>query len=52
VKSPKRELIPSVKAGIPVIDLDQPAIIKRTAGRFELSESERVERPSVLGADS
>jgi len=43
---------PAVKAGMPVIDQIQPAILKRTAVRFDLSESERVERASVLGADS
>jgi hypothetical protein len=51
VESPKRELIPSVKAGIPVINKIQPAILKRTAVRLDLSKSERVKRASVLGAD-
>jgi hypothetical protein len=51
VKSPKRELIPRLQAGIPVIDQIQPAILKRTAVGFNLSESESIKRSPVLVGD-
>jgi hypothetical protein len=51
MESPKRELIPSVKAGISVIDQIQPAILKGTAVGFDLSKNERVEGATVLSAD-
>ena len=52
MKRPKRELIPCPQARIPVINEIQPAIFQRTAVGFDLSKGERIERASVLGADS
>ena len=51
MQRPKRELIPRLQAGIPVINEIQPAIFQRTAVGFDLSKQERVKRAAVLGAD-
>ena len=51
MESPKREQIPYVQARNSIIDQIQPAILKRTAVRFDLSKSKRIERAPILGAD-
>jgi hypothetical protein len=51
MQCPKRKRVADVELGIQVINEIQPAILQRTAVGFNLAESERIERATILGPD-
>jgi len=51
MQRPKRDRLPFAQSGLSMVNQIQPAILQRADVGFDLSESERVKRAPVLGAD-
>ena len=51
MKSPKPKRISDVQVGVLIVDQVKPAILERTAVRFDLPKGQGIKRPSIFGSD-